>query len=128
MEFEWKIFKGFTTLQILAEIQEMMYEMQCEPEQFTGRIISDLDQKIKWYGSKTRTSRMENGMMSLNRCCSTSVKADIPYSVEYVLWNDELCEAKEVENCLYTTVVTPKLLKWLFALLFSSISSVFTER
>ena len=38
MEFEWKNFPEFTTLQILAEIQKMMDEMQCEPEQFTGRI------------------------------------------------------------------------------------------
>ena len=32
-------FPGFTTLKILAEIQKMRNEMQCEPEQFTGRII-----------------------------------------------------------------------------------------
>ena len=35
----WKIFSGFTTLQILAEIQNMMTEIQCESEQFSGRII-----------------------------------------------------------------------------------------
>ena len=46
----------------------------------------------------TRTSRMENGMMSLNTCSSTSVKADIRYSAEQVLWNEDPCEAKEVEN------------------------------
>ena len=28
------IFPGFTTLQILAEIQNMMSEIKCEPEQF----------------------------------------------------------------------------------------------
>ena len=39
MEFEWKNFPGFTTLQTLAEIQNMMSEIQCEPEQFPGRII-----------------------------------------------------------------------------------------
>ena len=39
MEFEWKFFPGFTTLQILAEIQNMMTEIKCEPEQFQGRII-----------------------------------------------------------------------------------------
>ena len=39
MEFEWKNFPGFATLQILAEIQNMMTEIQCEPEQFPGRII-----------------------------------------------------------------------------------------
>ena len=43
-------------------------------------------------------SRMENGMMSLNTCSSTSVKADIRYSAEEVLWNEDRCEAKEVEN------------------------------
>ena len=39
MEFEWTNFRGFTALQILAEIQNMMTETQCEPEQFPGRII-----------------------------------------------------------------------------------------
>ena len=39
MEFEWRIFPGFTTLGILAEIQKMMAESKCEPEQFEGRII-----------------------------------------------------------------------------------------
>ena len=42
LEFEWKHIPGFTALQILAEIQKMMNEMQCEPEQFTGRIIFTL--------------------------------------------------------------------------------------
>ena len=39
LEFEWTIFPGFTTLQILGEIQNMMTETQCEPEQFQGRMI-----------------------------------------------------------------------------------------
>ena len=39
MEFEWKTFSGFTTLGILEEIQKIMTELQCEPEQFKGRII-----------------------------------------------------------------------------------------
>ena len=39
MEFEWKNYPGFTTLGILAEIQKMMAESKCEPEQFQGRII-----------------------------------------------------------------------------------------
>ena len=30
---------GITTLGILAEIQNMMAEMKCEPEHFLGRII-----------------------------------------------------------------------------------------
>ena len=39
MEFEWKIFPGFTTVGILNQIQQMMGELQCDPENFTGRII-----------------------------------------------------------------------------------------
>ena len=39
MEFEWKIFPGFTTVGILNQIQQMMGELQCEPENFTSRII-----------------------------------------------------------------------------------------
>ena len=39
MEFEWTIFQGFTTLQILAEIQNMMTEIKREPEQFHERSI-----------------------------------------------------------------------------------------
>ena len=39
MEFEWKIFPGFTTVGILSEIQQMMGKWQCEPENFTNRII-----------------------------------------------------------------------------------------
>ena len=40
MEFECKIFPGFTTLGILDEIQKMMGELQCEPENFTGKSSS----------------------------------------------------------------------------------------
>ena len=39
MEFEWKIFTGFTTFGLLEQIQEFMKEQQCDPEQFKGRII-----------------------------------------------------------------------------------------
>ena len=48
MEFEWAFIPGFTTLQILAEIQNMMTESKCEPEQSKRKIIfmsmySDID-------------------------------------------------------------------------------------
>ena len=39
MEFEWKIFLGFTTVGILDEIQQLLGKLQCEPENITGRII-----------------------------------------------------------------------------------------
>ena len=38
MEFEWNIFPGFTTLQLVQEVQKFMNKMS-EPEQFQGRII-----------------------------------------------------------------------------------------
>ena len=38
MEFEWKIFPGFTTEEILNEIQQMMGNYS-EPEIFTSKII-----------------------------------------------------------------------------------------
>ena len=38
MEFEWNIFPGFTTLQLVHEVQKFMGKMG-EPEQFQGRII-----------------------------------------------------------------------------------------
>ena len=56
MEFEWKIFPGFTPLDILAEIQKMMTEMKCEPEHFQGRIIfMSMYHDIEW--RKTRQPR-----------------------------------------------------------------------
>ena len=38
MEFEWNIFPGFTTLQLVQEVPKFMNKM-CEPEQFPGGII-----------------------------------------------------------------------------------------
>ena len=39
MEFEWNIFSGFTTLQLVREVQEFLSKMSIQPEDFTGRII-----------------------------------------------------------------------------------------
>ena len=38
-EFEWKIFPGFTALGFLEKIQDLMRDLQCEPEHFNDRII-----------------------------------------------------------------------------------------
>ena len=59
-----------------------------------GRFLV-LDQKRN-VKELTRTNRVETG----------SVKVDIPYSVDPVLWNEELCEAKGKGNCLFISVVT----------------------
>ena len=39
LEFEWMVFPGHTTLEILQEIQALMADLHCEPEQFRGRLI-----------------------------------------------------------------------------------------
>ena len=49
--------------------------------------------------------------------------------VDPVLWNEDLCEAKEAKtNCLFISALTTKQPKWFFAHLFPSISSVSTEQ
>ena len=59
MEFEWKIFPEFTTLGILEEVQKIMSELQCEPEQFKGRIIFlSMYNDIIW-GERGNTEKCE---------------------------------------------------------------------
>ena len=49
MDFEWKIFPGFTAVGILNQVQQMMAELQCEPENFTGRnIFMSMFNDIVW--------------------------------------------------------------------------------
>ena len=38
MEFEWNIFRGFTTLQLINKVQEFMSKLS-DPSEFKGRII-----------------------------------------------------------------------------------------
>ena len=39
MEFEWKNFPGFTTLQLSHKVQDLLLRLGETPENFTGRII-----------------------------------------------------------------------------------------
>ena len=39
MEFEWNIFRGFTALQIVLEVQELQSRLSVTSEKFIGRII-----------------------------------------------------------------------------------------
>ena len=41
-EFEWKIFPGFTTLQLCDKINNLLSSLGQTPETFTGRILSCL--------------------------------------------------------------------------------------
>ena len=63
MEFEWKKFRGFTTLGILSEIQKMMAELECEPEQFQRRIIfMSMFNDITWRTPRNEENSAANSM------------------------------------------------------------------
>ena len=62
--------------------------------------FSDLDQK-KWCGSNTYKPNGEWDDVAEHMLLSLS-SADIPYSVEPVRWNEEICEANQVER-IYAT-------------------------
>ena len=57
-EFEWKIFPGITTLGLLEKIQDLMKDVQCEPDQFNDRIIMSMFNDIA-RGEKGNTERCE---------------------------------------------------------------------
>ena len=42
MEFEWNVFPGFISLQLVQEVQQFMNKMG-EPEQFQGRVVFNVD-------------------------------------------------------------------------------------
>ena len=59
MEFECNIFPGFTTLQLVREVQEFLSKMSTEPEDFAGRIIfMSMFNDISW-GSKDNEQECE---------------------------------------------------------------------
>ena len=60
MEFEWKIFPGFTTLQLCSKVQELLSRLSVQPESFTGRIIfMSMFNDISW-GSKDNETECES--------------------------------------------------------------------
>ena len=59
LEFEWNIFPGFTTLQLVCEVQEFLLKLSIQPEDFTGRIIfMSMFNDISW-GSKDNEKECE---------------------------------------------------------------------
>ena len=68
MEFEWKNFTGFSTFEILDEIQKMMTKSKCEPEQFKGRIIfMSMYNDIDWNkrGNRKTVLRILTDLLSM---------------------------------------------------------------
>ena len=60
MEFECNVFPGFTILQLVREVQELLSRLNVEPEIFTGRIIfMSMFNDISW-GSKDNEKECES--------------------------------------------------------------------
>ena len=60
MEFEWKVFPGFTTLQLCNKVQESLSRLSIEPENFTGRnIFMSMFNDISW-GSEDNEKECES--------------------------------------------------------------------
>ena len=64
MKFEWKNFCGFTTLQILAEFQNIMSEIKCELEHFLGLVIfMSMFYDIVWWKKGNREIGVPNSLI-----------------------------------------------------------------
>ena len=90
MELEWKIFPGFSSLGILEEIQKLMTEFECEPEQFKGRIIfMSMCNDIVW-GERGNTEK-----------CMTNSVTVVNYARRFLLrrWWSFLGPGSEKEWC-----------------------------
>ena len=103
MEFEWNIFAGFTTLQLVRIRQDMV---------FLSRIQT------------TRRMRQSCGTNDDKICRKRT--PSFPSHESVVSRNAQ--KAKVVENCQYTFALTKERLKLFFAKCFLLISSVFTEQ
>ena len=69
MEFEWNIFPGSTTLQLVDEVQKFMNKMS-DPSQFKGRIMfMSMFHDISW-GIKT----MKRNVLLIPLLCLYSQK------------------------------------------------------
>ena len=63
MEFEWNIFPGFNTLELVREVQKFMSKMG-EPEQFQGRIIfMSMFNDIIWGNEDNETECIANSTL-----------------------------------------------------------------
>ena len=60
MEFEWNIFPGFTTLQLVREVQELLSRLSVQPEKFhrTDYLHVDVQRHLLWI--KRQQDRMRN--------------------------------------------------------------------
>ena len=140
---------------ILSEIQQMMGELQCEPENFTGRIIfmsmfhdivrdakgndelclnlaviglsQGLD--LKRSGTElTIANQMDLGIELQRKCSRICQDPVIRYSVVPVLWREDNYEAMKEERHQYTPMEVRRILSCFSRWSSPSISSVCTEQ
>ena len=143
-EFEWKIFPGFTTLQLCDKINDLLSDLGQTPETFTGRILfmsmfndiscdrkGNKDECLANAGIvKVLAKRFGIGQWSFIGPGSEKKW----YSGEILLSEQRLhcpgvnSEAKDTENCRFTSLQMNQQLRPFFALSFLSISSVSTEQ
>ena len=84
MEFERTNFSGFTTLGIVDEIQKMMAESKCEPEQFNGRIIfMSMYNDIVW-GKRGNHEKCMASSMNVAAHAKKSFHSDVGYGTESI--------------------------------------------
>ena len=114
------------TKNFVLRMPEPWQDMQKDSHKDIGR-FSGLAPKRNGT-DQTRTSRVENGMMSLNTCCSTLAKGDISYSVEPVFGTRSFEKQSGWKIVCTLLWWSTKCWSGFFALLFPSISSVFTEQ
>ena len=62
MEFEWNIFPGFSTLELVREVQKFMSKMG-EPEQFQGIIFMSMFSDIIWGNKDNEKERIANATL-----------------------------------------------------------------
>ena len=108
MVFEWKHFPVHTALQLLQEIQKMMGEMNCPPEQFADRItFMSMYNDMVWGNEKNKSLCIENSAL-VSECATKIPKGHWSFLGPgcEVRFTEERCKAKEVDNCQYTIVVT----------------------
>ena len=65
-EFEWKICPGLTTLGFVEKIQNLMKDLQCEPEHFNDRIIFMSMYNDTVSGEQGNTEKCEHNSVSFS--------------------------------------------------------------
>ena len=157
MEFEWNIFPGFTTLQLVREVQEFLSNLNVQPEDSTGRIIfMSMFNDISWR-SKDNVKECELSAQLVSFLSKMfTKKMVIPRTwirKEMVFYsriqttrrmgqscganNDKICRKRTPSLPIHESII-PKLsihfcangrtVETVFTQLFLIISSVFTEQ